>query len=880
MHPAARGAPMPSQYDYPGAQAGYPHPHHPSAQSQNQQQQQGPPSQHHSHQQWNDNAPGHLPSVLQPQSLATTSSHPSVRGPGAALPPAPPALPFDRSYAAAPQRPDDDMDDDDTGGYDDYDSKGKARAGDGAQSANKGTSDFVKKLFSMLDDKAYESVVAWSPSGESFIVKDMNDFTKHVLPRNFRHSNFASFVRQLNKYDFHKVKNPEDGSASVGEHIWEFQHPDFVRGREDLLENVKRKIPAKKKPNLKAGLADADRDDSPSMPLPAMDVQEKTGESYADLRAQVIHLTSVQDQMQNHILALTKQYQGVIGEMLTFQRNMVQQDQLMQNLIQYLMNLEHDRNNDPASGATSASALMAQTGTNAATSAPNAFLPSGAPGSYGGGPYASDAHVDSSNARDGFRSAVIGPHSVGSSVPSAENSSSATIAGSSTRMSGMATAPSTVAPLSPKSVASPMDSGRTPESSQSLMHPPRHEDMARRNSSLSSLRMLNGAAPPDPANSGNGAGAGGSSNTMPKLESRSTSNESRKAMDRTPSRPASSDPGKNDTVTNASGSDTNQQLRPRRPTLVPGWTAPPRVLLVDDDEVCRRLSSKFLQVFGCSIDYAVDGMSAVNKMNQERYDLVLMDIVMPNLDGMSATSLIRQFDPSTPIISMTSNSGPSELMNYMSSGMTDFLPKPFTKEGLLNMLEKHLLHLKAAQREHRAASTDQGGGGASGGPGQMSSGGAMGTGDGAGGIKRSSSPLAPLNNIGSSATPSNGAADDDGVNPLAGMGFTDEEYVAMLQNLIAAGTGDDELASALFGNDTFASQDNTPRNGGDMGHTPNHVNGNANRNSPYAGTTPGGPAGFKRSASDERSGHGGGLYQQQLAQGGDANKRGRFGEGS
>ena len=49
-----------------------------------------------------------------------------------------------------------------------------------------------------------------------------------------------------------------------------------------------------------------------------------------------------------------------------------------------------------------------------------------------------------------------------------------------------------------------------------------------------------------------------------------------------------------------------------------------RVLLVDDDAVSRKLSSKFLQVFGCAIDVAVDGVGAVNKMNLEKYDLVLM----------------------------------------------------------------------------------------------------------------------------------------------------------------------------------------------------------------------------------------------------------------
>jgi len=67
-----------------------------------------------------------------------------------------------------------------------------------------------------------------------------------------------------------------------------------------------------------------------------------------------------------------------------------------------------------------------------------------------------------------------------------------------------------------------------------------------------------------------------------------------------------------------------QRLRVRRSTYVPGWSVPPRVLLVEDDAVSRKLSSKFLQIFGCTIDVAVDGVGAVNKMNLEKYDLVLM----------------------------------------------------------------------------------------------------------------------------------------------------------------------------------------------------------------------------------------------------------------
>ena len=72
------------------------------------------------------------------------------------------------------------------------------------------------------------------------------------------------------------------------------------------------------------------------------------------------------------------------------------------------------------------------------------------------------------------------------------------------------------------------------------------------------------------------------------------------------------------------GQQNPQLLRVRRSTFVPGWAVPPRVLLVDDDAVSRKLSSKFLQIFGCAIDVAVDGVGAVNKMNLEKYDLVLM----------------------------------------------------------------------------------------------------------------------------------------------------------------------------------------------------------------------------------------------------------------
>jgi osomolarity two-component system, response regulator SKN7 len=110
------------------------------------------------------------------------------------------------------------------------------------------------------------------------------------------------------------------------------------------------------------------------------------------------------------------------------------------------------------------------------------------------------------------------------------------------------------------------------------------------------------------------------------------------------------------------------QNRKTSHTQDPGWIRSPQILLVEDDTTCRRIGGRFLDAFKCNVDYALDGLEAVNKMNHgSKFDLVLMDIIMPNLDGVSATHLIRNFD-TTPIIAMTSNIRSDDISTYFSHG--------------------------------------------------------------------------------------------------------------------------------------------------------------------------------------------------------------------
>ncbi|KAI8636453.1 HSF-type DNA-binding-domain-containing protein [Parasitella parasitica] len=110
------------------------------------------------------------------------------------------------------------------------------------RSAKRGVSTFISKLFSMVSDRRNQHLISWNPSGSSFLVCNATRFAQEVLPEHFKHSNFSSFVRQLNMYGFHKInKSPRGQRGNNENEIWEFSHPKFQRGRPDILEGIKRK---------------------------------------------------------------------------------------------------------------------------------------------------------------------------------------------------------------------------------------------------------------------------------------------------------------------------------------------------------------------------------------------------------------------------------------------------------------------------------------------------------------------------------------------------------------------------------------------------------------------------------------------------------------
>ncbi|NEQ69287.1 MAG: response regulator [Symploca sp. SIO2D2] len=117
-----------------------------------------------------------------------------------------------------------------------------------------------------------------------------------------------------------------------------------------------------------------------------------------------------------------------------------------------------------------------------------------------------------------------------------------------------------------------------------------------------------------------------------------------------------------------------------------------QALLVDDNATNIALASALLKKFGFVVATALDGSKAIDESKRQRFDIILMDCLMPLMDGYEATRGIRA-DPGnpntgTPIIALTGNASEDDRDLCIASGMSDYLEKPLRPANLTDMLKK------------------------------------------------------------------------------------------------------------------------------------------------------------------------------------------------
>nr|XP_019044865.1 hypothetical protein I302_06779 [Kwoniella bestiolae CBS 10118]OCF23795.1 hypothetical protein I302_06779 [Kwoniella bestiolae CBS 10118] len=683
-------------------------------------------------------------------------------------------------------------------------SAGNDAAGGGGQ---QGPSEFIKKLYKMLEEESAvygkgkaagqprgkdgkRGSVGWGRGGMSFVVWDMNDFTTKVLPQTFRHSNFSSFVRQLNKYGFSKL--------TVSEQVWEFQHPNFQAGGKSELENIKRKAVA---PRKTAGEGD---DTSPkgfglsaedASRINVMENRIVTLESKLDRALEEVREARARE---SGVMSVLKE---VIGHLAANERATSGSPMSEGNYSPRILHLFKSFDSIAAPGPRSAPSTAYGAPVSALSypsQIPNQYsmsaTPSFNPLYNNAGTSQTSPRTDGTASR-GSRGSISGP------VPGSAGGFRH-VSGAPSRMgsiSGPVAAPPPTAQQQQQAIVPPPTAIPTAAPIQADQIIPKEEIVEqtsemptlyngeplgmtpifaenpawltegnqaplpmyhRKSSDGSTLRMMydvlsgggvnnptgrfteeGNAVPLTTTSTSMGAGDSNALDTIQEQETTEVSQQAQASqivdmvipppggfetadlsdikgtsavsVSATSSGPVDgnviSAPSTNGINGHPSSSSSSKPFGKKSSpksthhhgggsTIKPHWATTPKILVVEDDLVYRQLSSKFLSKFGCVTETVENAQGAVEKMNKDKYDLVLMDIFFgPNMDGRKATSLIRQFDNYTPIISMTSNAQPQDVDSYIRSGMNDILAKPFTKHGLFLILDKHLMHLRQAQ---------------------------------------------------------------------------------------------------------------------------------------------------------------------------------------
>lgn len=118
----------------------------------------------------------------------------------------------------------------------------------------------------------------------------------------------------------------------------------------------------------------------------------------------------------------------------------------------------------------------------------------------------------------------------------------------------------------------------------------------------------------------------------------------------------------------------------------------PRILVIDDSATLRLLMARALQKFGCKVSIASNGPDGLSKALQERPDCIILDVLLPGINGFSLCRQLRAMDPEhdLSIIMVSSKNTPLDQHWGLRQGADRYLPKPFTEEQLVGAVKEVL----------------------------------------------------------------------------------------------------------------------------------------------------------------------------------------------
>ena len=122
-----------------------------------------------------------------------------------------------------------------------------------------------------------------------------------------------------------------------------------------------------------------------------------------------------------------------------------------------------------------------------------------------------------------------------------------------------------------------------------------------------------------------------------------------------------------------------------------------KILIVDDEEMIRAVLREYIEFEGGEADEACDGMEAVKLCRERDYDVILMDVMMPRLDGFSAVKEIRKFKQ-TPVIMLSARGEEYDKLFGFEIGSDDYVTKPFSPKEVMARIHAVMKRGKGAQQ--------------------------------------------------------------------------------------------------------------------------------------------------------------------------------------